>query len=187
MLFPFNPVMNQIAGNLSANTSAASAVPSGTASTGGGSSARSLVEMERSGDVTDVASTYGQDSLAYQIAKNQEYNARQADVAYNRQVEWLENYYPRLVKSMKAAGLNPILAANFGFSGSSVPQAASTAVGGDTYADMINAASNRRNSTSQRISAIASAVGASAKVVSSVAEVLNSLHPRTNNFYYRLR
>lgn len=162
----------------SVGASSASSVPAGVSSTGGGSSARSMLEMERYGDVKDVASTYGDDSLARQIEISREYNAAEADKAYMRQIEWLENYYPRLVNSMKAAGLNPILAANLGFSGSSAVQASSAAVGGDTYADLINAASNRRNSTSQRISALASVIGAGASVMRALGSVLSAVFPK---------
>lgn len=179
-----NPVLPSVVNTLGGSmpsASSASVVRSG----GGGhkssgrrsvstSSARSLAEMEDQ-DVTEIAETYGDDSLAKQLEISRDYNAAEAEKAYNRQIEWLENYYPRLVKSMKAAGLNPILAANLGFSGSSAVQASSSAVGGDTYADLINAASNRRNSSSQRISAISSVLGAAASVVKSVGSILNAL------------
>lgn len=176
-----NPVLPSVVHTLGGSmpsASSASAIPAGVSSTGGGSSARSMLEMERSGDVKDVASTYGDDSLARQIEISREYNAAEADKAYERQKEWLANYYPRLVKSMKAAGLNPILAANLGFSGSSAVQASSSAVGGDTYADLINAASNRRNSTSQRISAVSSVVGAGASVIRSIGSLIHSISPK---------
>lgn len=181
-----NPVLPSVVNTLGGSmpsASSASVVRSG----GGGhkstdrrtvpidtSSARSLAEMEDQ-DVTEIADTYGDDSLAKQLEISRDYNAAEAEKAYNRQIEWLENYYPRLVKSMKDAGLNPILAANLGFSGSSAVQASSSAVGGDTYADLINAASNRRNSSSQRISAISSVLGAAASVVKSVGSILNAL------------
>lgn len=176
-----NPVLPSVVNTLGGSmpsASSASAVPPGVTSTGGGSSARSLLEMEKNGDVTDVADTYGLDSLAKQIELSREYNAQEADKAYQRQVDWMENYYPRLVSSMKAAGLNPILAANLGFSGSSAVQASSSAVGGDTYADLINAASNRRNSTSQRISSLAQVVGAGASVVNSIGNLLRAISPK---------
>lgn len=179
-----NPVLPSVVNTLGGSmpsASSASAVRSG----GGGhksssrrsvdtSSARSLAEMEDL-DVTDIAETYGDDSLAKQIELSRDYNTQEAEKAYKRQIEWLENYYPRLVKSMKAAGLNPILAANLGFSGSSAVQASSSAVGGDTYADLINAASNRRESTSKRISSISSVLGAAASVVKSIGSILNAL------------
>lgn len=173
-----NPLLPMAVGTLSTSGDAsASSVRSG----GGGhistvrtSSARSMAEMEDQ-DVTKIAGTYGDDALAKQLQISRDYNAAEADKAYNRQVEWLENYYPRLVKSMKAAGLNPILAANLGFSGSGAVQASSSAVGGDTYADLINAASNRRNSTSQRISALSSVIGSAASVVKSIGAVLRAL------------
>lgn len=179
-----NPVLPSVVNTLGGSfpsASSASVVRSG----GGGhkstgrrsvdtSSARSLAEMEDQ-DVSEIVDTYGDDSLAKQLEISRDYNAAEAEKAYNRQIEWLQNYYPRLVKSMKDAGLNPILAANLGFSGSSAVQASSSAVGGDTYADLINAASNRRNSSSQRISAISSVLGAAASVVKSVGSILNAL------------
>lgn len=175
---PVSGLKNGVATPGVVGASSASLIPAGVSSTGGGSSARSMVEMERQGDVRDVASTYGEDSLARQIEMSREYNSQEADKAYQRQIDWMEQYYPRLVSSMKAAGLNPILAANLGFSGSSAVQASSSAVGGDTYADLINAASNRRNSTSQRISSLAQVVGAGASVVNSIGNLLRAISPK---------
>lgn len=175
---PVSGLKNGVATPGVVGASSASSIPVGVSSTGGGSSARSLLEMEQTGDVTQVSDTYGLDSLAKQIELSREFNSQEADKAYQRQVDWMEQYYPRLVSSMKAAGLNPILAANLGFSGSSAVQASSSAVGGDTYADLINAASNRRNSTSQRISSLAQVVGAGASVVNSIGNLLSAISPK---------
>lgn len=157
----------------SSNTVSAAEMPSSTGS--GDASARSLLEMERNGDVSEVSKTYGENSLAFQLEKEREFNSNQADIAYKRQLDYLENYYSRLMSGLKKAGLNPILASGSSFNGSHVPQASSSAVGGDTYADMINAGSNRRDSTSRRISAISSAVSSSASMIQSVSRLITRI------------
>ena len=52
-----------------------------------------------------------------------------AENAYNRQVRWLEDYYPSLLKSIKAAGLNPNLVLS---GGASVSAPSAAMASGDT-------------------------------------------------------
>lgn len=73
------------------------------------------------------------------IDRNQRFNAEEAQKARDWQVQYMKQYYPNLVEGLKAAGLNPILAAGI-HSGASVPFAASASsnnVGGDTLGSII--------------------------------------------------
>lgn len=73
------------------------------------------------------------------IDRNQRFNAEEAQKARDWQVQYMKQYYPNLVEGLKAAGLNPILAAGI-HSGASVPSAASASsnnVGGDTLGSII--------------------------------------------------
>lgn len=73
------------------------------------------------------------------IDRNQRFNAEEAAKAREWQVQYMQDYYPNLVQSLKKAGLNPILAAGI-HSGASVPSAASASsnnVGGDTLGSIL--------------------------------------------------
>ena len=73
------------------------------------------------------------------IDRNQEFNAEQAAAARDWQVQYMKDYYPNMVESLKKSGLNPILAAGV-HSAASVPSAASASsnnVGGDTLGSIL--------------------------------------------------
>lgn len=70
-----------------------------------------------------------------------EYNAREAQKARDWEERMANTVYTRSVENMKAAGINPILAAGFGLSGASVGSGASASISGmnapmaNTFAD----------------------------------------------------
>lgn len=81
--------------------------------------------------------------LASQKEENQiarEYNAEQAEISRKWQKDMADTQYQRAVADMKAAGLNPILAATKGFSANTPSGAtASTSAGrGDTLVDVLS-------------------------------------------------
>ena len=154
--------------NEAINTSSASTVPE-TVNTSSASELRGDLDFS---DAESDLDLIGTDSIAYQLEQQRKYNEQQAEIAYQRQREFRKTYYADLVEGMKAAGLNPMLLSHVGYSGSTVPQASSQAIGGDTWSDLVNASASKHNSYSQRLSSIAAMIGASASVLSAVADFL---------------
>ena len=76
-----------------------------------------------------------QATLAFERQKElmkmeQEYNAEQAKISRDWETSMANSIYTRSVKNMKAAGINPILAANMGLSGASVGSGATASISG---------------------------------------------------------
>jgi len=154
--------------NEAINTSSASTVPD-TVNTSSASELRGDLDFS---DAESDLDSIGTDSLAYQLDQQRRYNEEQAEIAYQRQRDFRKTYYADLVEGMKAAGLNPMLLAHVGYSGSTVPQASSQAIGGDTWSDLVNASAAKHNSYSQRLTAIAALIGASASVMDAISKFL---------------
>lgn len=87
------------------------------------------------------------------LAITQEYNAREAQKTRDWEERMANSIYTRSVANMKEAGINPILAANFGLSGASIGSGATASLGtpstfmGQTYAEQ-NSASSAYNNAS---------------------------------------
>lgn len=154
------------------NTSSASSVPDSVNTSSASTMQGDLDFSDAGDDLNDV----GSDSLAYQLEQQRKYNEDQATLAYERQKEFRRTHYKDLVEGMKEAGLNPMLLSHVGYSGSTVPQASSQAVGGDTWSDLVSASANKHNSYSSRLTAIASLIGASASVLDAIAEFVPNIN-----------
>ena len=116
--------------------------------------------------------------------QNQQFNAQEAEKAYERQKEMAQNQYQWAVQDMEAAGLNPAMMYASGGSGNTAPSAPSAA-GTNTHA------MNIVGGISNLINAITNAVKAK-EIDSKVADAMYqraeamTKNAQTNANYYRL-
>lgn len=96
------------------------------------------------------------DNFYQEQDENRKFNAEQAALAREWQEKMASTNYQRAVSDLKAAGLNPVLAASGGISSSvpSAPSASNMSSGGDTLSSLIGAYASSVNSLGSILNAI---------------------------------
>lgn len=133
---------------------------------GGATGSQNISNSWSASDSQSIANTWGSTASAksaeeaekaHQRQKElmkiaQEYNSKEAQKARDWESEMANTIYTRSAKNMEEAGINPILAAQFGLSAASVGSGATASIGtpstfmGNTYADSNSASTSTSRS-----------------------------------------
>lgn len=123
-------------------------------SSASGSTLTDIDDSNNDIQLSDFTSLF--DNFYQEQDENRKFNAEQAALAREWQEKMASTNYQRAVSDLKAAGLNPVLAASGGISSSvpSAPSASNMSSGGDTMSSLVGALATSVNSVASILEAI---------------------------------